>query len=83
MEHWEELTFRDGASEIRKMRISLIDKFRDEAVLNNVLVMPAGLRDAEVDSLGRTREDEINDHYRSLIRISTPLPSPLKAIPRS
>lgn len=70
MQHWDELKLRQGDSEIRKMRVALIDKFRGEAVLENVLVMPAGLRDAEVDNLGRTREDEINEHYRKLIRIS-------------
>lgn len=79
MEHWQELTLEEGDSEVRKMRVALINKFRDDAVLDNVLVMPAGLRDAEVDNLGRTREDEINDHYRALIRISNTIAKSTKA----
>lgn len=70
MSHWDDLEFERGESEIRNQRIDLMDKYRKEAITENVIVMPAGLRDAEVDSLGRTREDEINAHYRRLISIS-------------
>ena len=70
MSHWHELDPPKGDSDIRRQRLVLIDKFRDEAVIDNVLVMPAGLRDAEIDNLGRTREDEINEHYLRLIGIS-------------
>lgn len=70
MSKWNELRFEPGESEIRKQRIELIYKYREQAVIDNVLVMPAGLRDAEVDNLGRTRKDEINDHYQRLIGIS-------------
>ena len=70
MSHWKELQFPEGSSEIRKQRVKLMDKYRDEAVIDNVLVMPAGLRDAEIDNLNRIQEHEINEHYRRLIGIS-------------
>lgn len=70
MSHWEEIKFPEGASEIRTMRIRLMDVYRDEAVVENVLVMPAGLRDAEIDHLDRIQEHEINKSYQRLISIS-------------
>jgi hypothetical protein len=70
MSHWEEINFPKGSSEIRKMRVMLMDKYRDEAVIENVLVMPAGLRDAEIDHLDRIQEHEINKSYQRLISIS-------------
>lgn len=79
MEHWNDLVFTKGDSEIRKQRVALLDMFRGESVLSNVLVMPAGLRDAEIDNLGRTREDEINSHYQRLIGISNTIAKSTKA----
>lgn len=70
MKHWEELNPPSGASDIRKMRVELVEKQRDRAVIDNLLVMPAGLRDAVIDEDGRVQEDEINEHYLKLIRIS-------------
>lgn len=52
------------------MRIQLIDKNRENATTKHVLVMPAGLRDIQVDPNGRTSEDEINSFYRSIIATS-------------
>lgn len=79
MSHWNELVFAQGDSEIRKQRVAMINKFRDQSVLENVLVMPAGLRDAEVDSLGRTREGEINEHYHRLVQISNTIAKSTKS----
>lgn len=70
IKHWPELKIPMGDSPIRKQRIEMINKYRDEAVNDAVLVLPAGLRDIEVDNVGRTREGEINEHYRRLLSIS-------------
>lgn len=70
MSHWEEIEFPESNSEIRKMRVKLMDKYRKEAMISNVLVMPAGLRDAEIDHLDRIQEHEINKSYQRLISIS-------------
>lgn len=70
MSHWKDIVFPLGDSEIRKQRIKMMDKYRDDAVIDNVLVMPAGLRDAEIDDLNRMQEHEINEHYRRLIGVT-------------
>ena len=70
MKHFPELVFTPGDSSVRNMRIQLIDKNRENATTKHVLVMPAGLRDIQVDPNGRTSEDEINSFYRSIIATS-------------
>lgn len=77
MSHWNELvmprsagTDKNDISTIRNMRIALIEKYREEALTNNILVLPAGLRDIEVDALGRTKEGEINPLYRTIMSIA-------------
>lgn len=69
MTHWDELVIPEGKSDIRRERVKVINEYREKAVNDYILVMPAGLRDAEIDSLGRTREGEINEHYRKLLSI--------------
>lgn len=75
MSHWDELEPRVGESAIRQRRVELVNKYRQEAKIDNILVLPAGLRDAEIDNLGRTQEDEINDHYRRLLSIANTIPN--------
>lgn len=73
MKHWPNLYLEPGESEIRKKRVELLNKFRKQGVLDAIYVMPAGLRDAEVDHEGRVQEDEINPLYRKLLSISRSL----------
>lgn len=70
MRHWQKINFKSNKSIIRKTRIALIERFRDSATTNKILVIPAGLRDIEVGDDGRPRQAEINDHYRRAIGIS-------------
>lgn len=70
MSYFNDMVLTKNDSDIRNMRIDFINTTKDKAKLNKVLVLPAGLRDAEVDSLGRIQEDEINEEYRRLIAIS-------------
>ena len=70
LSRWDELVIPTGESAVRNQRIELINKYKDRAILNHVIVLPAGLRDAEIDKSGRTVENEINAHYRRLIGIS-------------
>jgi hypothetical protein len=69
MEHYLELEFPQNRSETRQLRVQMLNKFRKEALTENVLVIPAGLRDIEVRD-GRVAQDEINDYYRTLLSIS-------------
>lgn len=70
LSRWDELIIPTGNSAVRNQRIELINKYKERSIATSVMVMPAGLRDAEIDSLGRTIENEINTHYRRLVGIS-------------
>ncbi len=64
---WE----RDG-SELIQQKVQVVEEsVRDGAAfLSNILVMPAGLRDYEIDKNGKPTENEINDYYRRLLASS-------------
>ncbi len=70
LEHWAEIDFGETNSSIRRNYIELIQKGKDKAMSRYVVVMPAGLRDMEIDEFNRKSEDEINKLYRSLIATS-------------
>lgn len=69
MEHYLELEFKTNRSEARQLRVDLLNKFRKEALTENILVIPAGIRDLEIRD-NRVAQDEINDYYRSLLSVS-------------
>lgn len=73
VEHFMDLVIHENDSEIRNLRVRLVNKNKDLALIDKILIMPAGLRDLNVDPSGRTTEDEINKSYRSLIAISNTL----------
>jgi len=73
-EHWRKIEFATNKSDIRDMRVKLVEKYRDQALTSKILVIPAGLRDIEVDENGRTNVNEINALYLKLISISRVLP---------
>lgn len=70
MTHWRDIKFKGTGSDIRDMRIELIEKYKNMADVQRVLVLPAGLRDIHIDEMGRPKEGEINEHYRSILSIS-------------
>lgn len=70
MRVWKDIVFKGTGSDVREMRIKLLSKFKDKATTKRVLVIPAGLRDAQVDASGAVKQGEINEFYRSLISIS-------------
>ena len=67
MEHFKEIEIPRTASYRRDIVIDLINKYRDKAVLNFLVVMPAGLRDLDIDEQDRPVEQEINKLYRKVI----------------
>ncbi|QVD49074.1 hypothetical protein LUCX_4 [Xanthomonas phage vB_XciM_LucasX] len=73
-EHWKKIQFNRNTSDVREMRVKVIEKYRDRAMTSKILVIPAGMRDIEVDENGRTNVNEINALYRKLISISRVLP---------
>jgi len=68
--HWRDIKFVRNRSDIREQRIALIEKFRDRAMTSKILVMPAGLRDIEVDQSGNMKEGDINALYRRILSIA-------------
>lgn len=67
LEHWLDIVFKQTGSEERAARIKFVEKFRPNAMVTKIPVIPAGFRDIEVDATGRTKEGEINEFYRSLL----------------
>lgn len=68
--HWRDIVFKRTGSDIRDLRIEFITKWKDKAMTSKVLVIPAGLRDVNIDETGRVKEGEINETYRKLLSIS-------------
>lgn len=70
---WDRIVFARNDSKQRNARIDFIEKYKSVAKTKHVLVLPAGLRDLEVDPDGRNVEGEINEFYRRIISISNTL----------
>lgn len=67
MKHWKKIEFKKNKSARRNMSIDLINKYKDLAEINCLVVMPAGLRDIEVNDAGRLEENEVNEYYRRVL----------------
>lgn len=67
MSHWHDMRFEKGDSSTRNVQIELIERYRNNAMYSKLLVLPAGLRDVEVDAAGRVTVGEINDMYQRCI----------------
>lgn len=70
VQHWEEIRFVESKSALREQSIALLKKYKAVALTNKIIVMPAGLRDLEIDQHNRKSEDEINTLYRKLIALA-------------
>lgn len=70
VQHWNQIKFEQRASQSRDLNIKLINKYKDKQFVSKIVVMPAGLRDYEIDANGKEQEDEINTLYRKLLSIS-------------
>lgn len=70
IQHWKDIDYGDTKSINRDQAVKLIQKYKDKAMTDKIIVLPAGLRDLEIDKHNRISEDEINDQYRRLVKIS-------------
>lgn len=75
VKYWDQIKFRETKSPLRSQTIKLIHRYKDRALYNKVLVMPAGLRDVRVLTGGRLDFDEINDIYRRMVGLSRTIAS--------
>lgn len=73
MKHLPELQFKRNTSAKRNAIIDNLEKYRDRYTMEYYLILPPGLRDLSVDEQGKTTEDEVNEHYRKMIRLSNSL----------
>lgn len=71
LKHFQDLVFEERKATSREFNIKLIDKYRKTAMINKLVVMPAGLRDFIITPNGKPEEDEINTFYRRIISIAS------------
>ena len=70
MSRWKDIVFEERASDSRDINIKLIKKYKDKAVTSKIVVLPAGLRDYEIEANGKESENEFNNLYRRMIAIA-------------
>lgn len=68
--HCLDIEFKPTKSNIRRIYIQVIEKYKEDAKTRQVLILPAGLRDIDVGDDGRYQQHEVNDVYRRLIGVS-------------
>ena len=54
----------------RDYYVDLVEKYKGKYLMKHLIVLPAGLRDVEVDKNNRTTENEINKPYRKALGYS-------------
>lgn len=70
MQHLRQIDFKKNASHRRSANIDFITERMDRVDMKNLIVIPAGIRDVEIDENGRPRKDEINDFYVRVLSLS-------------
>jgi len=68
MKHLPKVKFKDTGSKPRKDMYETIYKYLKAGTIMNdrLLILPAGLRDFQIDNKNKLIEDEVNDMYRSI-----------------
>lgn len=67
MKHWKKIDFTRNKSNRRGMKIDLIEKYKDVSEIKRFVILPAGLRDIEINDQGRLEENEVNEMYRKIL----------------
>jgi hypothetical protein len=75
MRYFQEIQFEIKGASVRDHRLQVIEKYRKVGVYNKLLILPAGLRDADVDEFGQVTDNEINNYYRTILSIANTIPS--------
>lgn len=70
MKHIPDHEFEETESIPAQNRIKVFNKYRNNLTIRKHLVIPAGLRDYEVESAGKGSSEEINKHYNALLNYS-------------
>lgn len=69
VDHFKEIKFEERPSAKREFNIKLLKKYADNCLMDKLVVMPAGLRDYQIDENGKPSEDEINTLYRKALAV--------------
>lgn len=73
VKHLKEIKFKETDSLARKTRIQVIEKYKDQLMMDKYLVLPAGLRDITLEEAFSSTE-EINKLYQGLLHLSAAMP---------
>lgn len=73
LNHFKDIVFNESESLTRRDRITIVERYGDLLYVDKWLVTPAGLRDLKTDR-GRSKSDDINGLYSSLINYTRALP---------
>ena len=76
--NFPKLVFKRNNSRRRDARIDFLTKYRATCMYEQILVLPAGLRDIVEDKNGRTTEGEVNEFYRRILGASNSLATQTK-----
>lgn len=75
LNNFNKLDFKRNSSRQRSLRIDFLEKYREDCMYSEILVLPAGLRDIVEGDDGRDTEGEINEYYRRIIGASNSIAS--------
>jgi hypothetical protein len=72
MAHLKDVKFEREGSELIQQKVKVVEENikSGKAFISQVIVMPAGLRDYEIDKTGKPTENEVNIYYRKLLAAS-------------
>ena len=74
MEQFPKIQFKKTNSQTRDIKIRIFEKYKNNLTISKCLVLPAGIRDIEIDSDGRVASEDINKLYNSLLSMSLAIP---------
>lgn len=67
--HCKDIELGEQTPNMRGQYVELLTKFKNCYFIDKVIVMPAGLRDIQIEADGRVSQDEINELYRKLLSV--------------
>jgi hypothetical protein len=70
LEHFKDIQFEERLSSKRENNIKLVNKYRNNCLMNKLIVLPAGLRDYEYSDAGQPSQDEVNTLYRQVMSLA-------------
>lgn len=74
LQHWKEIRFVKNDSQTRTDAITVVNKYKNIALTSKIMVIPAGIRDVEIDNNEEITKHEINDFYVKLLSVANSLP---------